>query len=111
MIVIGADQKFVSALIVPAFSNLHTWCKVHNIDCSDNEKTVNNPLVHELYKNEVEHYNQFFNHVEQIKRFELLPYEWTITSGEMTPKLSLKRKVIMEKNKEIIRKIYGQGSS
>ena len=106
LIVIGADEKFVSALIIPAFSNLNTWCKEHNIDCSNNEKTINNPLVLDLYKNEVENYNQFFNHPEQIKKFELLPHEWSIETGEMTPKLSLKRKVIMEKNKEAIRRIY-----
>jgi long-chain acyl-CoA synthetase len=65
-------------------------------------------LVQDLYKNEVEHYNTFFNHVEQIKKFELLPSEWSIETGEMTPKLSIKRKVIMEKNKEAIKRIYSE---
>lgn len=106
IMVLGAGEKFVSALIVPAFDNLKVWCKENKIDFADNEKMINNPAVRELYKNEVEHYNQFFNHVEQIKKFELLPYDWTIESGEMTPKLSLKRKVVMEKNKDIIRRIY-----
>jgi long-chain acyl-CoA synthetase len=62
--------------------------------------------VKELYRKEIESFNPFINHVEQIKRFELLPDEWSIESGEMTPKLSLKRKVIMEKNKDAIEKIY-----
>lgn len=106
MMVIGAGEKFVSALIVPSFSNLNNWCKTNNIDCTDNKKTITNPLVQDLYKKEVEKYNQFFNHVEQIKKFELVPYEWSIESGEMTPKLSLKRKVVMEKNKEAIKRIY-----
>ena len=106
IMVIGAGEKFVSALIVPAFNNLKAWCKENNIDAADNEKMINNPSVKELYKNEVEHYNQLFNHVEQIKKFELLPYDWTIESGEMTPKLSLKRKVVMEKNIDIIRRFY-----
>ena len=106
MMVIGAGEKFVSALIVPSFSNLNNWCKTNNIDCTDNKKTITNPLVQDLYKKEVEQYNQFFNHVEQIKKFELVPYEWSIESGEMTPKLSLKRKVVMEKNKEAIKRIY-----
>ena len=106
LIVIGAGQKFVSALIVPAFANLNTWCKEHNIECADNEKTIKDPRVHDLFKKEVDRYNQFFNHVEQIKRFELLPFEWSVASGEMTPKLSLKRKVIVEKNKDAIDRIY-----
>ena len=106
LIVIGAGEKFVSALIVPAFSNLANWCKEKNIDCSTNEKMISNPSVRDLYKKEIEKYNQQFNHVEQIKKFELIPYEWSIDTGEMTPKLSLRRKIIMEKNKEAIRKIY-----
>jgi long-chain acyl-CoA synthetase len=106
IMVIGAGEKFVSALIVPAFENLKAVCKENNIDATDNQKMINDPFVKELYKNTVERYNQFFNHVEQIKKFELLPHEWSIDTGEMTPKLSLKRKVIMEKNKELIKGIY-----
>jgi long-chain acyl-CoA synthetase len=106
LIVIGAGEKFVSALIVPAFPNLTNWCQQQNIDCSTNEKMVSNSLVHDLYKKEIEKYNQQFNHVEQIKKFELIPYEWSIDTGEMTPKLSLRRKIIMEKNKEAVKKIY-----
>jgi long-chain acyl-CoA synthetase len=59
-----------------------------------------------LYRELVESFNKYFNHVEQIKKFELLPEEWSIDSGEMTPKLSLKRKIIMEKYKEMIKRIY-----
>jgi long-chain acyl-CoA synthetase len=106
LIVIGAGEKFVSALIVPAFSNLANWCKEKNIDCNTNEKMISNSLVRDLYRNEIEKYNQQFNHVEQIKKFELIPYEWSIDTGEMTPKLSLRRKIIMEKNKEAVKKIY-----
>jgi long-chain acyl-CoA synthetase len=54
----------------------------------------------------VESFNKFFNHVEQIKKFELLPREWTVDTGEMTPKMSLKRKVVMEKFNEVIERIY-----
>jgi long-chain acyl-CoA synthetase len=106
LIVIGAGEKFVSALIVPAFSNLVNWCKEKNIDCNTNEKMISNSLVRDLYRNEIEKYNQQFNHVEQIKKFELIPYEWSIDTGEMTPKLSLRRKIIMEKNKEAVKRIY-----
>ncbi len=106
LMVVGANEKFVSALIVPAFDNLKKWCEENNIDYSDNKTVVNNPKVKELYGKEIERYNQFINHVEQIKKFELLPDEWSIESGEMTPKLSLKRKVIMEKNKDAIKRIY-----
>ncbi|MGN6194876.1 MAG: AMP-dependent synthetase/ligase [Ginsengibacter sp.] len=106
IIVVGAGEKFVSALIVPSFVNLKKWCHENNIDSGSNEKMINDPAVKELYEKEIEHYNPFFSHVEQIKKFELLPSEWTVDGGEMTPKLSLRRKVVLEKNKGLISKIY-----
>lgn len=106
LIVVGAGEKFVTALIVPAFANLTSWCRQNNITSKTNEEIVQNPLVTELYQKEIDKYNQLFNHVEQIKKFELLPTEWTIEGGEMTPKLSLRRKIILQKNNDLIRKMY-----
>ena len=57
-------------------------------------------------KDMVESFNKYFNHVEQIKKFELLPNDWTINGGELTPTLKLKRKVIMEKYRDAIDRIY-----
>jgi len=54
----------------------------------------------------VESFNKFFNQVEQVKRFELLAKEWSVDTGEMTPKLSVKRKVILEKYKDAVERIY-----
>jgi long-chain acyl-CoA synthetase len=106
IMVIGAEKKYVGALITPSLSTLKQWMKEHNIESVSNEEILKNPEVLELYKNEVEHYNKQFNNVEQIKKFELLPHEWSVETGEMTPKLSLKRKVIMEKYKDAVAKIY-----
>jgi long-chain acyl-CoA synthetase len=106
IMVVGAGEKFTSALIVPAFSNVLNWCKENNVDCKSNEEMVNNEQIIDLFKKEVDRLNQYFSHVEQVKKFKLLPNEWGIDSGEMTPKLSLKRKIIMEKNKDTIRSIY-----
>ncbi len=54
----------------------------------------------------MESFNKFFNHVEQVKRFELLAKEWSVDTGEMTPKLSVKRKVVLEKYKDAVERIY-----
>jgi long-chain acyl-CoA synthetase len=105
IIVIGADRKFVSALIVPSFAHLHLWMKQKNINCS-NEDAVKHSEIVKLYEEIIESINPLFNHVEQIKKFALLPKEWSIEAGEMTPKLSLKRKIILEKYKDQIEKIY-----
>jgi long-chain acyl-CoA synthetase len=106
IIVVGSERKFVGALIVPNYSNLKVWCGQNGVAVGSQQDIVREPKVLELYKKIVEQYNQNFNHVEQIKKFELLPQEWGVETGEMTPKLSLKRKVIMEKNQDAIDRIY-----
>ena len=106
MMIVGAEQKFVGALIVPSIPNLKEWMRQKNIPFVTNEDAINNPEVLALYKELIDSFNKFFNPVEQIKRFELLPNEWTIESGELTPTLKLKRKVIIEKYSPIIERIY-----
>jgi long-chain acyl-CoA synthetase len=109
ILVVGPERKFVGALIVPSFHTLKKWMQHKGIAFTSNEEAVKNPQVIEKYKSIIELQNEQFNHVEQIKKFELLPQEWSIETGEMTPKLSLKRKVIMEKYKDAIEKIYAHG--
>jgi len=106
IMVVGANQKFVGALIVPSMQNLKEWMKQKGIPFTTHTDAINNPQVLQLYKEIIESFNSFFNHVEQIKKFELLPDEWSIDTGEMTPKLSLKRKVVMEKFRDSINRIY-----
>ena len=106
VMVVGAERKFVGALIVPSFPTLKEWMREKNIPFTTAEDALHNPKVLELYRELVESFNNFFNHVEQIKKFELIPREWSIETGEMTPKMSLKRKVVMEKFKENVERIY-----
>ena len=106
VMVVGANKKFVGALIVPSFPNLREWAKNEGITEGPNQELINHPKVKDLYRDLIETFNKFFNHVEQVKRFELLPVEWSIEGGEMTPKLSIKRKVVMEKNNDAIERIY-----
>lgn len=106
IMVVGANQKFVGALIVPSIPNLKEWMKQKGIAFTTNTDAINLPQVLQLYKDIIESFNRFFNHVEQIKKFELLPDEWSIDTGEMTPKLSIKRKVVMEKYRDSISRIY-----
>ena len=106
VMLLGADKKFVSALIVPSFPNLRDWCRKNNVPDAGNEDLIRNAKVIEMYKELVESFNKFFNPVEQVKKFELLPHEWSIDTGELTPKMSLKRKVVMEKYREPIERMY-----
>ncbi|MDB5203178.1 MAG: long-chain fatty acid--CoA ligase [Ferruginibacter sp.] len=106
MMIVGAEEKFVGALIVPSMPNLQEWMRQKNIPFTTAQDAVHHPKVLQLYKDLIQSFNTFFNHVEQVKKFELIPEEWTIETGELTPTLKLKRKVIMEKFKPAIERIY-----
>ncbi len=106
VIVVGAEKKFVGALIVPSFPMLREWMRNNNIPFTSPEDAIHDPAVVTHYRELVESFNKYFNHVEQIKKFELLAQEWSIDTGEMTPKMSLKRKVIMEKYRGALERIY-----
>jgi long-chain acyl-CoA synthetase len=108
VIVIGSEKKFVGALIVPSVATLKEWMREKEIAFTTIEDALHHPKVLELYRQLVDSFNAFFNHVEQIKKFELLPREWSVNTGELTPKLSLKRKVIMEKYKDAVERIYAE---
>lgn len=106
VLVIGENQKYASALIVPAFAFLKEYCLRKNIEYTSNEEIIKNPVIKARIIEEVEKVNNDLAQYEKIKRPELLPREWSIEKGEMTPKLSLKRKVIMAANKDAVDKIY-----
>ena len=106
MLVVGEGQRFPSALIVPAFEHLKSWAAFKGIEFLSNEALVKDALVIEKYQKEIDEYNAEFGNWEQIKKFILLSQEWSIDGGEMTPKLSVKRKVVMEKFKKEVESIY-----
>lgn len=106
MMVVGEGKKFVSALIVPAFETLKEWAREQGIEVNGHESLIENEQVLKKFKSIVEEYNPQFSHIEQIKKFNLLPNEWTDTSGELTPTMKVKRKVIRERYKDVIDNIY-----
>lgn len=106
IMVLGENRKLPAALIVPAFPHLKSWCERKGISYENIDEVLTNPLVLAKYKDVTEEANKDFGRWEQVKIFALLNHDWTIEGGEFTPKLSLKRKVILEKNKDIIDKIY-----
>ena len=106
IMVLGENRKFPSALIVPNFAVLKIWCENKGIPYISNEEIVKDPQVLEKFNQEIINGSVEFGKWEQVKRFALLAKEWSIEGGEFSPKLSLKRKVILEKNKELIEKMY-----
>ncbi|WP_184542007.1 AMP-dependent synthetase/ligase [Mucilaginibacter sp. FT3.2] len=106
MMVVGSERKFVAALIVPSYTHLKPWCKQNEIVFLSNKELIKDARVIELYQSIINTYNPEFNHVEQVKKITLLPDEWSIDSGELTPTGKMKRKVITEKYKAEIDKMY-----
>jgi long-chain acyl-CoA synthetase len=106
VMVIGEGRRFPSALIVPAFEQLKSWCKVKEIEWTSKEEIIKLPEVIDKYQREIDRLNVDFGHWEKIKKFILLPKEWTIDNSELTPKLSLKRKIILNNNAQIIEVLY-----
>lgn len=111
VMVFGENRKFPAALIIPNFVALKAWAQEKGIKYTTNEEMINQEQVVEKYRQIVENSCKDFGKWEQVKRFCLLAKEWTIDGGELTPKLSLKRKVILEKNQDNIEKIYKDAES
>lgn len=106
---IGDNRKYPTALIVPVYSFLREWAERKGIKIgATNEDLVTNPAIIKRVHEAVEKLNANLAQYEKIKKITLLAKPWTIESGELTPKLSLKRKVILKNNEELIEKMYAE---
>lgn len=106
VMVIGENQRFPAALIVPDFEELEKWCKHKGISFASKDEIIRKPEVIDKYQREIDRLNKERGQWEKVKKFVLLSQEWTIDNGELTPKLSLKRKVILKNTADIIDKLY-----
>ncbi|SEG71349.1 AMP-dependent synthetase/ligase [Sphingobacterium lactis] len=108
VMVIGENQRFPAALIVPAYEELEKYAKHKGIAFNGKEDLIEKPEILAKYEQVISQAMANFGHWEQVKKFKLLPKEWSIDAGELTPKLSLKRKVILQKNEDIVKSIYAE---
>lgn len=111
IMVVGENQRFVAALVVPAIESLKDWCSHHNIIWTQLSEIVKNQEVLKKYDEVIEKYNPNFSKVEQIKAFRLIADPWEPqkadgSKAELTPTMKLKRRVILEKYKNVIDNIY-----
>ncbi|MBT3303309.1 MAG: long-chain fatty acid--CoA ligase [Bacteroidetes bacterium] len=106
VMVVGEHEKFASALISPDFNFITNWCKEQNIEFSTRDEIVKQPLLLEILNSEMKQLNASLNGPEKILRFRLVTDEWTPNSGELSPTLKLKRKIISDKYQETISEIY-----
>jgi long-chain acyl-CoA synthetase len=106
MIVVGENKKFAAALISPDFIYLKSWCAKHKLNYTTNAQMIEDPLVVKRYAEEVKKYNQSFGDFEQVKRYQLVPEEWTQPGGFLSPTLKIKRNVIEAHYADRIEKLF-----
>ena len=107
VLTVGESEKFVAAIISPAFSYLHNWCVLHDIHFTDNKDLIQKPEVIKRYQSEVDKINKTLADHRKIKKFELTCIEWLPETGELSPTLKLKRKILKKKYKVKLDYIYG----
>ena len=106
ILVVGENQKFAGALIIPNFTELKAWCAKEKIAYATNEEMIKNPEVLKCYAKEVNEMNKGLGETEKIKKHVLLADEWSVANGLLTPTLKAKRKVIIAKYKDVIEKMF-----
>ena len=105
-VVLGENQKMAGALIVPDFEHLKQWCKQQNIPYTSNAKIIENKDVENLIKAEVQEVNKTLGKAEQIGPIQLIADEWTVTGGELSATLKVKRKIIAERYADQISQMF-----
>lgn len=106
IMVLGENKQFAAALIVPNFNDLRSWCDRKGIAYTTNEEMINHPDVIRKFKKIVAKYNASFGDTEKIIRYELIDYEWSVATGELTPTLKLRRNFIATKFADKIIKLF-----
>ncbi len=108
---VGDKHKFVSVLISPNFAALEPWANAQGIASEDRRRLVQDQKTRTLFEGIVAEVNHGLAHHETIKRFDLVPDEWSLEDGELTPSLKLKRRVIEAKYKTEIDRFYRDEAS
>ena len=104
--VVGENQKFASALLIPDFAHLRSWCRIKNIPYSLNEEMIELPIIKERYKKELSLINATLGSTEKISRFKLMAYEWSVDTGELSAALKIRRHFVLQKYKQVIERLF-----
>ena len=106
--VIGEGEKFPAVFIVPNYAFVKEWAKRHdaNFDTLSNKEIMSQDIVYKRFEREISEINKEYGSWEQLKQFKLLPNEFSVEGGELTPTLKFKRKKILEKYQEVYKQIY-----
>jgi long-chain acyl-CoA synthetase len=106
VVLIGAGRKFPAALIVPIWEQLESYCKLKGIEVNSHSELCRHPRIIDLMQRQIDALTPNLPKYERIKKVALLENEFTIEGGELTPTLKVKRRVIDQKYKDVIERIY-----
>lgn len=106
VIVIGNARKFAAALIVPNLDALRTYAKSLSLEVKDAAQLAQQPRIHEYFKKKVDEITRDLAPHEKIKKIALIPQEFTIEGGELTPSLKIRRKFVEDKYRDVIDALY-----
>ncbi len=109
--VIGENRKFVSAIILPSMDNLRDWARKNGIQADSDDALLRHPQVLAKYQEIIDRVNEDLSRPSQIKQFRLRRDQWGIDTGEMTPTLKLKRRVLEARYRDLIEEIYAEPKS
>jgi long-chain acyl-CoA synthetase len=108
LMVVGENQKYAAAIIVPDFNHLRSWCQIKGIPYTSNVEMISLERIRKRFQKEIHKYNRYLGATEQIKAFELLDSEWTVDSGEITATLKLRRSLINERYGSTIDRLFNR---
>ena len=106
-VIVGDQRPFLVALIVPNFEALRGFAAAHHLG-DDPERWIESEDLRALVQREIDRVNQHHERYEQVRAFQLLPREMTLESGELTPTLKVKRRVVNRNYKEVLDRLYDQ---
>ena len=110
-VLVGNRRKFLSALLVPNFERLESWALGNGVPYKSPRDLVTQPKVRALFKQAIDIVNGDEPHERQIRAFTLLTEDFSIEGGELTPTLKVKRRVVDEKHRELIDRMYAEAES
>jgi long-chain acyl-CoA synthetase len=108
--VIGDQRNYVTALIVPAFPILEDWARAHGMSWSSRHELIQRPEVLRLYQERLDAHNAQLARYEQIKKFTLLPKEFSLEGGELTPTMKTRRKQVQASYRDVIERMYREAA-
>ena len=106
---IGNKRNYVCALVVPNFDTLEKWAKAQGVSFAGRTELIADPRVVAHYEKVVRDLTPHLAQFEKIKKIALLPQEFTLEAGELTPTLKVKRRVVEQKYAGLIDRMYGTG--